>query len=118
MFLLDTNVSSELRKGDRGDGRIAAWYAGTREADLFISVLVAGEIRGGVERLFRRDPRQAETLERWLQRWYLCTRTGHSRGRDHLGSRSRSTPLERAEPPHANRSSAPCCSYRDAFHDP
>ena len=67
MFLLDTNVISELRKGDRCDARVVAWYAGTREADLFISVLVAGEIRRGVERLRRRDPRQAETLERWLQ---------------------------------------------------
>ena len=51
MFLLDTNVISELRKGDRCDARVAAWYAATREADLFISVIVAGEIRRGVERL-------------------------------------------------------------------
>ena len=66
MFLLDTNVISELRKGDRCDARVAAWYAGTREADLFISVIVAGEIRKGVERLRPRDPRQAEALEGWL----------------------------------------------------
>ena len=67
MFLLDTNVISELRRGDRCDARVAAWYAATREADLFISVLVAGEIRRGVERLRPRDPRQAEALERWLR---------------------------------------------------
>ncbi len=62
MFLLDTNVISEVRKGDRCDARVAAWYADTRESDLFISVIVAGEIRKGVERLRPRDPRQAEAL--------------------------------------------------------
>ena len=67
MFLLDTNVISEVRKGGRCNGRVAAWFAGVRDADLFISVIVTGEIRKGVERLRRRDPRQAETLERWLE---------------------------------------------------
>ena len=67
MFLLDTNVISEVRKGGRCNGRVAAWFAGVRDADLFISVIVTGEIRKGVERLRRRDPRQAEILERWLE---------------------------------------------------
>ena len=67
MFLLDTNVISELRKRDRCDARVAAWYARIPEADLFISVVVTGEIRKGVERLRPRDPRQAETFARWLQ---------------------------------------------------
>ena len=67
MFLLDTNVISEVRKGGRCNLRVAAWFAGVRDADLFISVVVTGEIRKGVERLRRRDPRQAETLERWLE---------------------------------------------------
>jgi len=67
MFLLDTNVISELRKGDKCDARVAAWYAGIPEVDLFISVIVAGEIRRGVERLRRRDPLQAESLDRWLR---------------------------------------------------
>ena len=67
MFLLDTNVIAEVRKGGRCNGRVAAWFAGVRDADLFISVIVTGEIRKGVERLRRRDPRQAETLERWLE---------------------------------------------------
>ena len=67
MFLLDTNVISELRKGDKCAARVAAWYAGIPEADLFTSVIVAGELRKGVERLRRRDPRQAEALDRWLR---------------------------------------------------
>ena len=49
MFLLDTNIISEIRKGDRCDGRVATWYAGIKGADLFLSVLVTGEIRKGIE---------------------------------------------------------------------
>ena len=67
MFLLDTNVISEVRKGARCNAALAAWYAGVPDADLFISVLVCGEIRRGVERVRPRDPRQAEALERWLE---------------------------------------------------
>lgn len=67
MYLLDTNVVSEVRKGGRGDARVAAWYAAARNDGLFISVLVVGEIRNGVERVRPRDPRQADALERWLE---------------------------------------------------
>lgn len=67
MFLLDTNVISEVRKGERCNPRVAAWFTAVRDTDLFISVLVTGEIRRGVERLRRRDARQAEALERWLE---------------------------------------------------
>ena len=66
MYLVDTNVISEIRKGGRGDARVAAWYAATRDDDLFISVLVVGEIRKGVEHIRPRDPQKADTLERWL----------------------------------------------------
>lgn len=65
-FLLDTNVLSELRKGKRADPNVAAWFAEVPEADLFLSVLVAGELRQGVERLRRRDLDAAERLDRWL----------------------------------------------------
>lgn len=64
-FLLDTNVWSELRKR-RADPRVAAWFAGVADEDIFLSVLVVGEIRRGVESIRRRDPDQAATLERWL----------------------------------------------------
>lgn len=65
-FLLDTNVISEIRKGDRRQPRVAAWFDGVSDADLFISVLTAGEIRKGIESVRPRDPRKAERLERWL----------------------------------------------------
>ena len=67
MFLIDTNVISELRKGDRCDARVAAWYAGLEESDLFLSVLVTGEIRKGIELARPRDNQKAVALERWLQ---------------------------------------------------
>ena len=66
--LLDTNIVSELRKGERADARVRAWFATQPEADIHLSVLVIGELRRGVERVRARDARQAEALERWLQR--------------------------------------------------
>ena len=65
-FLLDTNVVSELRRGDRCDPNVSAWYAGVEETDIFLSVLVLGEMRRGIERIRRRDPQQTVVLERWL----------------------------------------------------
>jgi toxin FitB len=66
MFLLDTNVVSELRKGSRADPGVVEWFASVADADLFLSVVVAGELRQGVERLRLRDARQAERLDHWL----------------------------------------------------
>ncbi len=65
-FLIDTNIISEVRKGDRCDPAVATWWAGVAEDDLWLSSLVLGEIRKGVELARRRDPRKAETLETWL----------------------------------------------------
>ena len=65
-FLLDTNVVSELRKGERCDPNVSAWYAGVDETGIFLSVLVLGEMRRGIERIRRRDPQQTVVLERWL----------------------------------------------------
>lgn len=65
-YLIDTNVLSELRKRERCDANVAAWYASTRADELFLSVLVLGEVRRGTERLRERDPAQANVLERWL----------------------------------------------------
>jgi len=66
--LLDTNVLSELRKEQRCDVGVRQWFEETAEEELFISVLVLGEIRQGIERIRLRDPVQARALEKWL-RW-------------------------------------------------
>lgn len=65
-LLLDTNVISELRKGPRADRRVAAWFASLDPEELFLSVLVVGEIRRGIEGIRRRDPESARALDRWL----------------------------------------------------
>ncbi len=67
-WLLDTNILSELRKGSRCHPNLARWASGVPPDSLFTSVLVLGEIRRGVERLRRRDPRQAKALAGWLER--------------------------------------------------
>ena len=66
MYLIDTNVISEVRKGGRCDTRVAAWYKQIRDDEIYLSVLVLGEIRQGVERLRARNPRQTQALQDWL----------------------------------------------------
>lgn len=65
-FLIDTNVISEVRKGARCDPNVAAWYASIKDSDLYLSALVLGEIRRGIELARPRDGVKAEALEVWL----------------------------------------------------
>jgi toxin FitB len=67
-WLLDTNVLSELRKGERANKGVGDWYATAREEELFTSVLVLGEVRRGIESIRRRDIPSALALEQWLLR--------------------------------------------------
>ncbi|WP_407051218.1 type II toxin-antitoxin system VapC family toxin [Methyloraptor flagellatus] len=66
-YLIDTNIISEIRKGERCNTGVAAWYAGIADADLFLSTLVLGEIRKGIELARARDRDKASALERWLR---------------------------------------------------
>jgi predicted nucleic acid-binding protein len=65
-YLIDTNIISEVRKGERCDRNVAAWFASVDDADIYLSVLVLGEIRKGIERARSSDPAQARALENWL----------------------------------------------------
>jgi toxin FitB len=65
-YLLDTNVVSEARK-PLGNSNVRSWLASVKGTDLYVSVLVVGEVRQGIERLRRRDPTQAGVFEAWLQ---------------------------------------------------
>lgn len=66
MYLLDTNVISELRRGERADSGIVQFLKDSDES-LYLPVQVIGELRYGVERLRRRrDTAQAQKLEAWL----------------------------------------------------
>lgn len=65
-FVLDTNVVSEARKGSRANPGVMRWFSSVNDEELYLSVLVIGEIRQGIEGLRRRDPLQAGRLESWL----------------------------------------------------
>jgi hypothetical protein len=66
-YLIDTNIISEVRKGDRCDVHVSAWYASISDGDIFLSTLVLGEIRKGIELARPSDPDKAAALERWLR---------------------------------------------------
>ena len=77
-YLLDTNVVSELRKGERANRNVAAWYQARDKRELYLSVVTLAELRRGIALIRLRDPKQAETLDRWcraLQRGFA--RAGH-----------------------------------------
>lgn len=66
MYLLDTNVVSELRK-PRPHGGVVAWLQSVDDAQLFLSVVTLGEIQAGIELTRERDADKAQALEQWLE---------------------------------------------------
>ena len=70
MYLIDTNVISELRKRRAADAGVRQFFKELRERDdaLFLSAITVGELRRGVELVRHRgDLRQAARLEKWLE---------------------------------------------------
>ena len=61
-YLVDTNIISEVRKRDQCNPNVAAWYASIDDADIYLSVLVLGAIRKGIERARPNDPARARAL--------------------------------------------------------
>ena len=70
-WLLDTNIVSELRKGERCHPGLRRWATG-RQDDAWLSVLTVGEIRRGIELERRRDAQTGRTLELWLEGLVGC----------------------------------------------
>jgi len=71
MYLVDTDVISEMRKGSDANAGVRSFFRGVirEERDLYLSAITLGEIRRGVERVRQRgDTRQALRLEHWLER--------------------------------------------------
>jgi predicted nucleic acid-binding protein len=67
MFLLDTNVISELRRPTKANPRVAGWADTIRRPDLFLSVVTIIEIEMGILMLeHRRDHAQAAILRTWM----------------------------------------------------
>ena len=67
MYLLDTNVVSELRR-PRPHGAVLEWIAGVPAEQLFVSAVTVGEIQAGIEISREQDPAKAEELETRLDK--------------------------------------------------
>ncbi len=65
MYLLDTNVISELRK-PRPHGAVLAWFDTTEDSNLHVSAVTIGEIQAGIEITRKQNPAKAIEIERWL----------------------------------------------------
>lgn len=71
MFLLDTNVISELRRRDKGDRNVIAWASAIPASGLFISVISFLEIELGAQLIARRDAAQGAMLRSWIDQQIL-----------------------------------------------
>ena len=67
MYLLDTNVVSELRR-PRPHGAVLEWIADVPAEQLFVSAVTVGEIQAGIEISREQDPGKAVELETWLDK--------------------------------------------------
>lgn len=65
MYLLDTNIVSELRK-PKPHGGVVAWLEGVDDAELHLSAVTLGEIQAGIELTRGQDPSKAADIEAWL----------------------------------------------------
>ena len=65
MYLLDTNVKSELRR-QKPHGAVVAWIESVEDKQLFVSAVTLGEIQAGIEITREQDPDKALQIEQWL----------------------------------------------------
>lgn len=66
MYLLDTNVVSELRR-QRPHGGVRAWLESLDDAQLHLSAVTLGEIQAGIEMTREQNPDKAKEIEAWLE---------------------------------------------------
>ena len=64
MYLLDTNVVSELRR-PRPHGAVLEWFGSVADHDLFLSAVTLGEIQAGIELTREQDASKAAEIEQW-----------------------------------------------------
>lgn len=67
MYLLDTNVVSELRRA-LPHGAVLAWLKGVPDSNLQLSAVTIGEIQAGIEMTRERDSTKATEIEAWLDK--------------------------------------------------
>ena len=66
MYLLDTNVVSELRK-PKPHGAVLAWFSGVEDLQIHLSAVTIGEIQVGIELTREQDEAKALEIEAWLE---------------------------------------------------
>ena len=78
MYLLDTNVVSELRKvrAGKADRNVARWADSVEAGELYISAITVEELELGIQLAERRDAVQGEMLRTWLTRHVMAAFTG------------------------------------------
>ena len=78
MYLLDTNIVSELRKakGGKADKNVTTWAENVLPTSLFLSVITILELETGILQVERRDPTQGAMLRAWLDSHVLPAFTG------------------------------------------
>jgi predicted nucleic acid-binding protein len=76
MYLLDTNVVSELRKARKADKNVVDWAGSVPKPGLFLSVITLLELDTGILLIERRDPPQAAVLRSWLENQVLPAFSG------------------------------------------
>ena len=106
MYLLDTNVISEIRKLRTGrmDPQVETWLGRTGASYQFLSAITVMELEIGTLQMERRDPRQGELLRRWIEQAVLPAYNGRVINVDAEVAR-RCASLHVPDP----------CSYRDAL---
>ena len=72
MFLLDTNVISELRRPDKADRNVVAWANAVPAANFFMSVISVLEIELGTRLIQRKDAAQGAVLRNWIDTQVLA----------------------------------------------
>ncbi len=81
MYLLDTNVISELRR-QRPHGAVLTWLQGVEDQDLHLAAITLGELQAGVERTRDQDPVRATQIESWIdqvaQTWNILPLDGRT----------------------------------------
>ena len=80
MYLLDTNVVSELRKASRAEPAVRAWATKLSPGEVFLSTMSLMELEIGVLRMERRDVPQGERLRQWLEEMVLARFEGRILG--------------------------------------
>lgn len=82
MYLLDTNVISEIRKAGKADAHVAHWAKTASPSIMYLSVITIMELRMGILSLARRGEVQAAILEKWLSVQVLSAFAGRILGID------------------------------------